>query len=306
MRSIVAMSIVLAWVAPASADDDPDKLFVQGRELLRKGDAVGACGKFHQVNRARPDAPSVLLNLGLCYEAQDKLATALYWFRKASDKATEAQPQTDETREFDAAARERKNALTPNVATIKIDLAATQAEVVIAIDGERKDRNVLADAIEVDQGKHTIEASAPGMKTHTQEIEIANKEKGKAVAIPALEPAPPEPVPQVASRRPRGKKAMIIGGIVGGVSGAAAITIRVAGLFEDESGDSKGFCQNYEAAGCAIQTGLGVGVLAGTAIGVIGLYWYLRPYPGGQPEKRMAITPVVSKQFSGLSLGGRF
>ena len=269
-------------------------MFVQGREALTKGNAELACQKFHAVNRIKPDAPSVLLNLGLCYEAQNKLATALKWFQKAQLKASQQSPQTDDMRQFEEAAKEKTGILSAGVARVRIE---TRADVDVTLDGERLDPRDLADPVPVDAGSHRIEASAPGMKTHVQEITIADKET-KDVSIPALEKAPPPPKlgPTGPSRRGRGLLLTVIsaGAIVGIPFGAYAIQTSQKG--------SDGYSIPVHVA-MGTMGAVWVAAIGGVGLGV---YWMAKPYPNEGKERRVTFTPVVTPAYSGVSLGGRF
>jgi tetratricopeptide (TPR) repeat protein len=83
-------AVALACLA-ATAHEDPeaDRLFEEGRKLLDTRPEQ-ACAKFDEAIKRDPDAPGVLLNLGLCNEKLGKYKTALYWFRKAQVRATES------------------------------------------------------------------------------------------------------------------------------------------------------------------------------------------------------------------------
>ena len=80
-------SLTLLGVAHASPE--ADKLFEEGRKLL-DSDPGAACAKFDQAIKLDPDAPGVLLNLGLCNEKIGKYKSAIYWFAKAQKRSTES------------------------------------------------------------------------------------------------------------------------------------------------------------------------------------------------------------------------
>ena len=86
---ILAGCVLACLAATAHADPEADKLFEQGRKLLAT-DPAAACAKFDEAIKRDPDAPGVLLNLGLCNEKTGKYKTALYWFRKAQSRSAES------------------------------------------------------------------------------------------------------------------------------------------------------------------------------------------------------------------------
>lgn len=301
MRSILAAVVVIAWVVPAVAQPpDPDKLFIEGRELLKQNKGKEACDKFHEVNSINPDAPSVLLNLGLCYEMQNKLATAIEWFLKAQDKASKAQPQTDDMKQFEDAAKEGKARLEPKVARIRIDFKKTQADVEVRIDGEKVDRNNF-DPIQVDAGKRKIEAGMPGMKTWVVEITISpeNKPEQEVIEIPLLVKAPVIPVGSPPKgTRGRGILFAIVGTVlaVGIPFGANEIQKRNADT--DHPGDYK-FGEHLALGSMGV-----VWVASLAAVGYGG-YLIFKKQPG-EEERRMAIRPLLGPGNVGVVLGGRF
>jgi hypothetical protein len=156
--------LVLACsIAPAIASADPAAdLFSDGRALLQEGKAAEACAKFDAALKLDPQAPGVLLNLGLCNVQQHKVATALAWLRKAQafpDVASVAQQQV--------------TTLSSLVPTIRIDAPAGMA---VSIDGVAvTDRS----RIEIDAGHHVAELAGVAQPfdvtddpSHTQVIKL--------------------------------------------------------------------------------------------------------------------------------------
>ena len=70
--------IAFGSAAPARADATDKKLadqkFIEGRDFLKAGKFEDACKKFHEANKFDEKAVVILLNLGLCYEKQNKVA----------------------------------------------------------------------------------------------------------------------------------------------------------------------------------------------------------------------------------------
>ncbi|MGE5186287.1 MAG: tetratricopeptide repeat protein [Acidobacteriota bacterium] len=169
--AIVVGGLVVAQLA--AADPRSDKLFDEGRALLDKHDAQGACAKFTQAIEIDPTAAGTMLNLGLCNEELKKYATALYWFRKAQTAAAEAHPRLPQ---HEQVAKDHTAALAQKVATISITFAGGEppagARVKIDhVDVKPEDYNHA----EVDPGHHVLDAGAPHMKNVHEEFDVEDK-----------------------------------------------------------------------------------------------------------------------------------
>jgi hypothetical protein len=297
MRCLAVLLFLVTSIAPAAADSEADKLFLEGRRLLSSGDAKGACVKFHAANSRDPGAYSVLLNLGLCYEAQGRLATALKWYRIAQNKASEAQPQTDDTRGFEQAAKEKKVGLAEKVAKLTIDVSATQPDVVISVDGARVQRGDLASPVEVDAGSHTVEARAPGRSPHTETFEIADGES-RSITIPALAESPPdEPVPTAPP--PRNRRGLGIGLVATGtvlLGGTLGLNLylRDATPKGEISKDTGKAIQRYAGTSMFV-----VGIAAVAAGG-----YFIVKKPAR--ERQAAVVPVLAPDSLGIAVTGGF
>jgi hypothetical protein len=295
---LVVIGLVFA-AAPASAEtESADKLFVEGRDLLKRGDPASlkaACEKFHAANALSPLAAGVMLNLGLCYEKLGKLATSLRWYRKAQTAASEAKPQTPDDQEYETAAKERKAELATKVATLKVDVSGLPPEVDVLVDGTRISREELASSVEVDAGEHTVEARAPGKTPFTETLTV---EDGgvKNVAIPALADLPVVPVTPVKSNRKRNGVILAVGGAAA-LGGSLAINLILQSKVNDGSFDA-GNGKNIMRFG---GTGLFVAGVAGVGIGA-----YLLFTKGKTDERSTAVAPVVTQDQLGFAVSGSF
>lgn len=287
---IVSLVVVSALGrADAQPKEDPDKLFIEGRELINKGEYAAACDKFLAVNRLRPDAPSVLLNLGICYEKQDKLATAYRMY----DKAREKGQYTEDLKPFAVEAIERLKAIKDKRATVTFDLAKTQPNVIVSVDGVTVDRREMVEPYPVDAGKRKIEAAAPGMKTHVAEVEFGNGET-RSVAIPLLSKAPAPGRPPLLSRKV---------GIGLFASGAVLFGISIGGSMYTKANPGPGNANrtDYGPKESRRLTVLTVVGGVGATVGLVGLYYtFFAKDPTA--ERRLAIAPLVGNDSVGLSL----
>jgi hypothetical protein len=185
--------VLVCSIAPAIASADPAAdLFTEGRALLEQGRAAEACTKFEAALKLDPQAPGVLLNLGLCNVQQHKVATALAWFRKA-----QAFPDVE------TVAKQQVTTLSALVPTIRID---APPDVPITIDGATvTDRT----KIEIDAGHHVADVGGTA-----QPFDVTDDPSHTQVIT--LRPvAPPEP--------PHHRGPWIVGGIGAGFVVASGV-----------------------------------------------------------------------------------
>jgi hypothetical protein len=182
-RTGVTLVLVLgSFMAAAQASPEADKLFEEGRKLL-DSDPGAACAKFDQAIKLDPDAPGVLLNLGLCNEKIGKYKSAIYWFAKAQKRSTESNLP-----DYAAAAGDHLQKLAKLVARVNITFAGTPpADAKVQIDGEPIAPDDYTHA-EVDPGHHTLEAGAQGMLIVQQEFDVKPTPAGQEGETVTLSP----------------------------------------------------------------------------------------------------------------------
>ncbi len=230
MKKIMSSALLIAALATAAQADPSSELFQEGVALLDKGDAVGACAKFQAALEARPGAPGVLLNLGLCNLRQNKVATALKWFREAQLRAAE-RGQT----ETENAAKQQTTTLVTKVPTIKLAPSAPLPPgALVLIDGVTVASTSFG-RVEIDAGRHTIVVSGPGLERTEQTIDVADK--------PALTPIAVTVQQATATSAPIRQPEELGGGTRGGHRGLAiglaatgAAAIAVGGFFLWDAG----------------------------------------------------------------------
>lgn len=184
MRALGIAVVVCTALGTAAAQSPTDveranALFLEGRELLTRRDTQAACDKFEASIALDPAAPGVMLNLGLCYELLKKYATSLYWFRKAQVAAAEGKLTA-----YEDEAKRHTVALAAKVSIVRIGAAAVPASAEILIDGKLVAPTDYA-RVEVDRGRHTLEARAPGKRPFRRSFEVTGTDAGTLV-IPAL------------------------------------------------------------------------------------------------------------------------
>jgi hypothetical protein len=164
---------------PAHAQSvEAETLFAEGEKLMAAGKLGEACDAFAASNRIEARA-GTLINLGLCQEKREKFASAWIAFRDALTRVKDPVKKQFAT-EHAAALEARFSSLTIELPTGKVD------GLVVTRDGQPVDAALFGRAIPVDGGKHTVVANAPGRKTWTGDVQIANERDRSTVLIPAL------------------------------------------------------------------------------------------------------------------------
>ena len=309
MKAVLALCL---FASVASADNNPnqaeaDKYFAEGRALLPQVDltkqtltddqkklAKAACEKFEKAIELDPEAPGVMLNLGLCYEMQDQYATSLYWFRKAQVGATEAGLK-DHKEEAEIHTR----ALAAKVFIAKIDISQAPAGVRVLRDGRQvRPEDYLR--LEVNRDS-TIEARAPGKEPFQETVTIENEtdRKAKDIVIVMKDEVVP---PMVDPGKGRRRLAYIVGAggvVIWGVTLWYGLAAR--SKYEDMPNKD-----NYDDAYRKLRfydTGL---FIAGTAaVGAAFVLFFTAPKPYRE-RKQQAFVPLVSPDQVGFGYARSF
>ena len=256
-------SLVLAGAERAEAQSDSAAaraLFAEGRTLMEKDKYEEACPKFEESLRLDPGM-GTQFNLAHCWEKLGRTASAWALFLDVAAAARNAsQPQRE------AAARDRAKALEPKLSRLRIDVGKPTGEMKISRDGTDVGRAAWGMAVPVDPGKHTVEVSAPGKKTWSDEVDVPTAPRTVSLSVPELEEAPlPAPPPSittasgnappveadVAPRSGGGSNGQVVAGyVVGGVGVAGLATGLIFGL-KSQSTNSKAeeLCPNKNAQG---------------------------------------------------------
>jgi hypothetical protein len=200
--ALAAGLAVYAAGASASAQTPSDQLlaqslFDQARELIAQGRYAEACPKLAESQRLDPGG-GTLLNLAICHEKENKLATAYTELNAALSQALK-----DGRKDREDIAREHIAAVAPRVPKVRVHVDREVDGIEVLLDGSAIRKPAWDVPTGVDPGTHVVEASAPGHAPFRAEIVVTLGEQ-KVVAVPALTPsgpAPPLPIaaPQKAS-----------------------------------------------------------------------------------------------------------
>jgi hypothetical protein len=178
-----------AGAEPSQADQAAAQaLFQEGRALAKAGDHAKACVKLEESQRLAP-APGTQLGLAECYERLGRTASAWSAYLEVATSSAGKGPKDRQT-----LARSRATALEPKLTRLTLSIAPEASQMPgfsVTRNGAGVGRELWGAAIAVDPGQHTLEASAPGMTSWTQTVDVSGEGKTTSVAIPALEAAPP-------------------------------------------------------------------------------------------------------------------
>jgi tetratricopeptide (TPR) repeat protein len=301
MRALGIAVVVCTALGTAAAQSPADverahALFLEGRELLTRRDTQAACDKFEASIALDPAAPGVMLNLGLCYELLKKYATSLYWFRKAQVAAAEGKLTA-----YEDEAKRHTVALAAKVSLVRIDAAAAPAGAEILIDGKLVAPTDYA-RVEIDRGRHTLEARAPGKQPFQRTFDVPGTDAGTLV-IPALrEVGSPDPDTHGDAPSPRGRIVL-----AAGLAGAGTILCIASPLWarsvQNSYDDAVANMEmpSYSAARTQQHTATGMFVVGAGLIGA-GAYLYLtRPRTAAAAT---ALVPLIDAHHVGFVISG--
>lgn len=288
-RGVVVIVVATLGLGTAYADPRADKLFAEGRALINKGDAKGACDRFSEAYKIDPTAPGIMLNLGLCNQMLGKLGTSLRWFRKAQAASAEAKAD-----DFKAEAESRTVEIAPKVSTLKIDASAAPPDVEVRIDGELIDHQDYP-LYELDDGDHKLEARALGKRTFRQDLKVGNHES-LTVTLTFTDAPHPIIIDRGKTRRRIAYGLGLVG--LGLETWMVIYNLGKKDDSQDHPGNAEADRKDIRYKGTAL-------FVAGIAALGTGIYLYVTA-PGKEMLEQTAIAPVIGPDQLGFALSGRF
>lgn len=307
----VALAIVLASFGVARADEqtDPekaDKIFEQAQELKQAGKTAEACAKYDEALRYNQSAVGTLLNVGLCAEESNRVATALVYFTEARDLARE-----HNLAEHRVAAEEHIAKLEPLVPHLSIAFAEILTDTKLVID-DKVFPITGANDIRVDPGTRHIVVTAPGRLPYETTVDIKAQEK-KTVEIPKLKP----PVTVSQGRRTVGKIITFSGAalVATGIGIGFAADRKYQGEIDNGNCTKVGddvMCnpQGYKTTSNALTlgtVGTVVGITGVVAAGLGAYLWFFAPKdPTNEHAPSVTLAPTLSPDGAGVAAVGRF
>ena len=177
-------SRVLAEPNTKSRASDPEvaaaqKLFEEGRALMKKGQPGEACPKFQESQHLDPGL-GTQFNLADCLEQLGKLASAHALFTEVAD-AARASGQV----EREQVARARADDVEPRLTKLAILVpAGSSGDLKVLRDGVPVAQAEWGSAVPVDPGIHRVEPRAPIWKQWTTDIDVPSDGAVHQVMIP--------------------------------------------------------------------------------------------------------------------------
>lgn len=332
--SAVAFAFLVISSAPAHAQNAAAaSLFDDGERLMKEGKLAEACQAFEGSNRLEARA-GTLINLGLCREQNNQLASAWSAFKDALTRVKDPKKQQ--------LATEHANAIEPRLSYLTISVPDDSR-----VDGLALTRNSNAvdpvlwnRSIPVDGGTYVIAGHAPGHEEWSTTVVVPNEGGKISVEVPrfkdltklmtpvATPPGTPpkleQPAPPVAVDQPEGggsmfttKRKIALG--VGGV-GLAAIGVGIVFGIQAQGDKDDAYklcpdpatpCADGNKASALTNDGHSKALAADAAFGVgaaaligAGVLWFL-----GAPtdaDHGVAVAPHVGAGTAALDVTVRF
>lgn len=186
---LVAFGITIphrAYAATPQEQAAAQALYDEARTLIKAENFGPACPKLEESQRLEPTVVT-LFHLATCYERTDRKASAWSAYLEVASASKRA-GRTDREK----LARDQAAALQPKLSKITLTVApgARVEGLVVTRDGNRVGEGQWGTSIPVDNGKHVIEASAPGKTTWRDETNVKGDGATVSIDVPVLSDAP--------------------------------------------------------------------------------------------------------------------
>lgn len=279
-----------------------ESLSLEGRALMDAGTPERACPKFAESERLEASV-GTLLNLGACYEALGKTASAWAEFSRALALA-----KGEGDAERAALADRRMRALEGRLALVNLQVVAVDG-MKVEIDGEGIGSSAWNNVLPLDPGSHTLQVSAPSHESWTTSFELAPGPSRVVVTVPALksasEPAKSTRPPNVSTQTPSVTEpapssprygfwtAVGVSGVAFAVGTIAWLDYRAQARLLDEHCDgrycdARGIKADERARTLAPLADVSFGVGVASAV-VAGLLWYST---SSQDDSGIGLAPM--------------
>jgi hypothetical protein len=332
----LVVSMTTTGLSYAGDTSTAEYLFQQGLDAMKRNQFKEACDAFGGSNEADP-SPGTQINLALCNEKQNKLASAWGWYRTAAGLAD--QRGQKERAEL---ARAEATKLEPKLHKLTISVKFPAEGMTVTRNGAPVPTAVLGTDVPIDPGDYNIEVSAKRKKAWKQAVHIDAAPGVSRVEVPALEDGPPEPVGPGGDSKPvtggnEGSTQRTVGFVLGGAGILALVTaggIQIFNLavtnrdYKDRSdqldasrlnGDCKNApkgdnCMNLESAVQSKDDARKGNQLASLIVGAAGgamlvagiVLLVAAPSAKTGSLSRPLVLPMVTRDTTGLGLSASF
>jgi hypothetical protein len=314
--AIASVALGLLHPAPAFAQADDtaaETLFEDGKALLQQKRYPEACAKLKASLDIDHAAVGTLLNLALCHEAMHKYATA--WAEFGEVAARSANKREDRV----AVAREHEARLLPKLSyiTIVVEPGARAAGLTVELDGAPIDEAAWGIPMARDPGAHVVRSSAPGLRTTTQKIVLAEDRAERAtVSVTVLEAALPGEAPPAPGASSGHRTLGLVLGAAGLASAATGVVFGIVAANKNSRArslcpgdlcadaptrtDAEGELRAAKTDAVVSNLTVGLGALALVA----GAYLVLTSRTAARPPPRNAlrVVPFASSQGATLQM----
>ena len=221
------------------------QLFDQAEALFAKRQVSEACPKYAESFRLDPQL-GALIYLAECYEANGQLASAWGSFRQAEEMAQ---------RRGDARgvhARERANALQTRMDQLVIEVpsASLLPGLEVLRDGVSLSAASWSNPSAIDEGKHQVEARAPGYLPWKSEVDVAGEGKSFAIQVPRLNVDPQADAGTAVRRRDLDNRSTTERVAAIALGGVGIVGLGVGGFFglsaQSSYSDSNSLCNTND------------------------------------------------------------
>jgi hypothetical protein len=323
----------LASPADAQPSDTiwAQSLFDQARKLMEAGNYGDACPKLAESQRLDPGG-GTLLNLAICYEKWGKSASAWVTYQDVI-----AYARKDGRKSREEYARKQRAELEPTLShlTLVVSRAAHVPGLAVKLDGQPLPRAAWGSSMPIDPGPHQVEASAPGHRSWSRQVDVGARGDNKVVEVPAWgseaapgsSPTPSNTATQPSARTspaPRTREVVESDGgnaTLGYVVGGSGIALLGVGSYfgikafstwndrNDHCPNDRCDAQAVDLADDANRQGNLANVTAGLGLLGVGLGAYLVvSAPSSSDQKpasaRVHVTPTLAAGTAGMSMGG--
>jgi len=184
---VIAALCGLASTAGAQVRPEAEKLFRDGKELIKQGKLAEACAAFEASERADHSLATVL-SLADCRQKNRQYASAWALFLQA-----DSETRTDASKAaLNATARARAAALEPRLSYLTINVADESRVdgLVVSRDGHAIDPAEWNRSIPIDGGPHEITGKAPGHESWSTRVVLAPERDKQSVEVPKFKELP--------------------------------------------------------------------------------------------------------------------
>jgi hypothetical protein len=318
LLAAAAMVALPAPVAGQPAQKDKaaaEKVFLEGREALRRGEKDLACVKFRSSQALSPSA-NTLANVAQCEDHEGKLLDSLATWQKVMSDFPEGDDRL-------RVAKERIASLLARIPQLRLVLSEDlPAGAKILVDGAAMDRAALGEPLKLATGEHAVVVQVEGRREQRSGITLAEGDR-KEIRITAgplatpsatvTQPETPAPPPPVDGRR---IGAFVSGGV--GLAGLVAAGI-TGGLLMAQDARIQAECHMDASAGKTLCSRAGIdeiqaaepllivnSVVWGVGIAGVGLGAVLFLTGGKSGPAKAALAPLVVPGGGGASFTGQF